>query len=57
MKNFIGVLLIILGIFGGLYVGGWLMFIKSILIACSAFDAGILTGSLVRYDSVKMYIC
>lgn len=53
MKKFFGILLIILGIVGGLYVGGWLMFVKSILVACSAFDAGTLTGGLVGVTIVK----
>jgi hypothetical protein len=53
MKKIFGVLLIVLGIVGGLYVGGWLMFVKSILTACNAFDEGTLTGSLVAVTIIK----
>ena len=49
----IGVLLIIAGIVGGLYVGGWLMFIKPIIEACKAFDAGTLTGMIVGVTVLK----
>ena len=53
MKKIIGVLLIIAGIVGGLYVGGWLMFIKPIIEACKAFDAGTLTGMTVGVTVLK----
>ena len=53
MNKLIGNLLIILGILGGLYVGGWLMFIKPILYACRAFDEGILTGTIVGITILK----
>ena len=38
---------------GGVYVGAWLMFIKPIIEACKAFDAGTLTGLMVA-DTVLM---
>lgn len=53
MKEIIGGLLIIAGIVGGLYVGGWLMFIKPIIEACKAFDAGTLTGTIVGFTVLK----
>ena len=37
----------------GVYVGAWLMFIKPILDACKAFDAGTLTGLLVGTTVLK----
>ena len=37
----------------GVYVGAWLMFIKPIIEACKAFDAGTLTGLMVA-DTVLM---
>ena len=37
----------------GVYVGAWLMFIKPILEACKAFDAGTLTGLLVGTTVLK----
>lgn len=43
MKKIFGVLLMIAGVVGGLYVGGWMLFIQPIIEACQAFDAGTLT--------------
>lgn len=53
MKNIIGNLLIVAGIIGGLYVGGWLMFIHPIIEACKALDAGTLTGMIVGITVLK----
>ena len=55
IKNIIGVLLIIIGVAGGLYVGGWVMFIKPILDACKHFDAGTLTGMIVGATVLKCF--
>lgn len=41
------------GIVGGLYVGGWLMFIQPILEACQHFDAGTLTGLIIGTTVLK----
>ena len=56
MKRFIGNLIILAGILGGAYVGGWLMFIKPIIEACKAFDAGILTGLMIGTTIIKMLL-
>lgn len=53
MKQLLGVLLMILGVVGGLYVGGWLMFIQPIIDACKSFDAGTLTGTIVGITVLK----
>lgn len=53
IKNIIGNLLIAAGVVGGLYVGGWLMFIQPIIEACKAFDAGTLTGLIVGVTVLK----
>lgn len=53
MKRAIGFLIIILSIIGGLYVGGWLLFINPILEACQHFDAGTLTGTIVGVTIIK----
>lgn len=53
MKGIIGILLIIGGILGGLYVGGWLMFIQPIMDCCKAFDTHILTGTMVGWTVIK----
>ena len=41
------------GIVGGLYVGGWIMFIKPIIELCEALDAGTLTGLIVGATILK----
>lgn len=53
VKNIIGNLLIAAGVVGGLYVGGWIMFIQPIIEACKAFDAGTLTGLIVGVTVLK----
>ena len=53
MKEIIGIILIIAGALGGLYVGGWVMFIQPIMEACAAFDAGLLTGTIVGMTILK----
>jgi hypothetical protein len=52
-RIFLGWLFYIVGIVGGLYVGGWLMFIKPIMEACQHFDAGTLTGMIVGATVLK----
>lgn len=41
------------GIVIGLYVGGWVMFIRPIIEACRHFDAGTLTGVIVGVTILK----
>ena len=53
MKSFIGKLIIIISLLMGLYVGGWLMFIKPIIEMCKAFDAGTLTGLMIGITAIK----
>lgn len=36
------------------YVGGWIMFIKPIIAACVAFDAGTLTAVMVGMTVLKV---
>ena len=52
-KVIMGWLVFIGSIVGGLYVGGWMMFIQPILEACKAFDAGTLTGLIVGVTVLK----
>jgi len=42
-----------MGIFSGLYLGGWVLFVQPILAACRAFDTGTLTASVVGITFVK----
>ena len=37
----------------GLYVGGWVMFVRPIIEACKHFDAGTLTGVIVGVTILK----
>lgn len=53
MRKGLAWLILLAGIIGGLYVGGWLMFIKAILFACNAFDIGTLTAVLVGKTIIK----
>ena len=53
MKNIVGITLILAGIIGALYVGGWVMFIQPIMDACRHFDAGTLTGTIVGVTVLK----
>lgn len=53
MKKIIGVLLMIAGVVGGLYVGGWMLFVQPIIEACQAFDAGTLTGTILGITVLK----
>ena len=40
MKKLIGVIIIIASILGGVYLGGWILFVKPILAACAALMLG-----------------
>lgn len=53
VKAVVGVVLMVIGVIGGIYVGGWLMFIQPILDACYHFDAGTLTGTIVGVTVLK----
>ena len=56
MKKFSNILYWILfsiSVMGGLYVGGWVMFIQPIIEACKHFDAGTLTGLIVGTTVLK----
>lgn len=53
IKNIIAWIVLVGSIVGGLYVGGWLMFIQPIIEACKAFDAGTLTGLMVGTTILK----
>ena len=53
MKLIMGWIVLIGSIVGGLYVGGWMMFIQPIIEACKAFDAGTLTGLIVGTTVLK----
>ena len=49
----IGILFFIFGIIFGLYVGGWLMFVKPIIEAAQAFDSDTLTGAMIAITVLK----
>lgn len=55
MKKIICNLIIIIGVVLGLYVGGWLMFIKPILDATKAFNKGTLTGLMIICTIIKCF--
>lgn len=56
MKKICGILkyVVLIGsLIAGLYVGGYLMFVKSILVCCIAINAGTLTGMMAIWTVVK----
>lgn len=53
LKQITGVVLMISGVFSGIYVGGWLMFLKPILVAIAAYDTGTLTGMIIFSTIIK----
>lgn len=53
VKKLLGVLIIIAGVAGGLYVGLWLLFIHPIVQACAAFDAGTLNATIIGWTVIK----
>ena len=53
IKVILVVLIFVGGIVAAIYFGLWVMFIKSILTACAAFDAGTLTATLVGWTVIK----
>lgn len=56
MKKIIGILLIIIGVLLGLYLGLWQMFIGGIIAIANAFDNGSLTGTLIAWNIVKIIL-
>lgn len=53
MKIIIGWVIFVASVIGGLYVSGWLMFVKPIIDVCRHFDAGTLTGTIVGITILK----
>lgn len=52
-KAFLALIITVAGIAAAAYFGLWVMFIKAILTACIAFDAGALTGMLIGWTIIK----
>lgn len=46
----------IVSLLGGAYFGFWKLCIKSIILACMAFDAGTLTGSMIFWTIFKCVV-
>lgn len=53
VKVLFAIMIFIGGIILAIYFGLWVMFIKAILTACAAFDAGTLTATLVGWTVIK----
>lgn len=54
-RNFIAWMLFIGGIVAGLYFGGYVMFIKAIILFCQALDAGLFTWTLAGWTLIKCF--
>lgn len=52
-RSIISMIVLIIGFLLALYVGGWLMFLKPIIYAVAAFDAGTLTGTIILWTIIK----
>lgn len=55
-RDWTGVVILVFALIGvilGLYVGGWLMFVKPILAACALLDSGMLTGGILGMTIIK----
>lgn len=46
----------IISLLGGAYFGFWKLCIKSIVLACVAFDAGTLTGAMILWTLFKCFV-
>ena len=53
MKSTIAMIVFFIGCLLGLYVGGWMMFLKPIINAVTMYDAGILTGAIIFWTVIK----
>lgn len=53
MRIVLAILVLIIGVLLACYVGGWVLFIKPILAACAAFDAGTLTATVLGVTVIK----
>lgn len=53
IKAILALIVLSAGIVAAIYFGLWVMLIKSILTAGVAFDAGLLTGSLLAWTIIK----
>lgn len=55
LYSFLSYFFLIIGICAGAYVGGYLMLIKPIVECLAAYDANILTGSMIGITIVKCF--
>ena len=53
MRTVLAIFIFIAGVLLACYVGGWVLFIKPILAACAAFDAGTLTAAVLGVTVIK----
>ena len=53
MKKFLSIFFLIAGIVAAAYFGGFVLFAKPILVCCSAFDEGTLTGTMIGIAFLK----
>ena len=52
-RMILAILVFVIGIILAVYFGLWLMFIKPIMAACAAYDAGALTGVIIGKTVLK----
>ena len=57
MKNFLGVLLIILGVITGIYLGGWVMFIGGIIDVIQVVQVPPIIPGDLAIGIAKIFLC
>lgn len=53
IKKYLYYFIVTVGVIIGAYVAGWLMIIKPILLCCTAYDSGLLTGYMIGITILK----
>ncbi len=53
IRTILAILVFVIGIIMAVYFGLWVMFVKPIMEACAAFDAGTLTGVIIGKTVLK----
>jgi len=56
MKYIIGMLFIIAGVLGGIYLGLWVMFVGGILAIAKAIDTHMITSTLIAINLIKIFL-
>ena len=53
IKASLGIIIMVISFFGGVYIGGWILFLNPIINCLKAFHVGSLTGIMVALTLLK----